>query len=69
MRIVISYEKTEGTSHIQHLCGSYVLQRTADDKSDVFIYEEAKADRRSQKDTLDGLKGNLTALDRLKRGK
>jgi hypothetical protein len=61
-RVVISYEKTEGTSHIEHLCGNYVLQKKGDGNTDVFIYEEAKATGRDAKDTLQGLLGNLAAF-------
>ena len=57
VRVVVSYEKTEGTSHIEHLCGNYVLDRLPDGQTDVFIYEEAKATGRNEKDTLDGLRG------------
>jgi hypothetical protein len=67
-RVVISYEKTEGTSHIEHLCGSYVLQKKGDGNTDVFIYEEAKATGRSEKDTLQGLQGNLAAFRKLAPG-
>jgi hypothetical protein len=66
MRVVISYEKTDGTSHIEHLCGSYVLERQKDGQTDVYIYEEAKATGRNEKDTLNGLKGNLKAFNQLK---
>lgn len=65
-KIVISYEKVEGTSHIEHLCGNYVLERAPDNKTGVSIYEEGKSTGRSEKDTLDGLKGNLRGLGQLK---
>ena len=68
-KIVVSYEKVEGTSHIEHLCGNYVLQRVGDNKTDIYIYEEAKADGRGGQDTLNGIKGNLKALGELKAGK
>jgi hypothetical protein len=64
-KVLVSYEKTEGTSHIEHLCGNYLLERQGDGTG-VFIYEEAKATNRTEKDTMDGLKGNLKALDGLK---
>lgn len=60
--IVVSYEKTDGTSHIEHLCGNMVLRKLTDKSTDVFLYEEAKATGRKVKDTLDGLLGTLKTL-------
>ena len=60
--IVISYEKTEGTSHIEHLCGNMVLRKLTDKSTDVFLYEEAKATNRKATDTLNGLLGTLKTL-------
>jgi hypothetical protein len=57
--ILISYEKTEGTSHIPHLCGSIVLTPIDPATADVFIYEEAEATGRSREDTLNGVIGTL----------
>jgi len=65
-RVVVSYEKVKGTSHIEHLCGNYVLEKLGDNKTDVFVYEEAKATGRSEQDTLKGLEGNLQSLRALK---
>ncbi len=65
-KVLVSYEKTDGTSHIEHLCGNYLLESQGAG-TNVFIYEEAKATNRSEKDTIDGLKGNLKALDALKK--
>jgi hypothetical protein len=64
-RVVISYEKTDGTSHISHLCGNYVLEKKDDASTDIFIYEEAKATGREEKDTLNGLKGNMESFRRM----
>jgi hypothetical protein len=65
-RVVISYEKTSGTSHISHLCGNIVLEKTGPAHTDVFLYEEAKATNRSEDDTERGLQGTLAEL--MKRG-
>lgn len=62
-KILISYEKIEGTSHIKHLCGNILITSELDaSKSHVFLYEEAEATGRSQDDTLKGLKGTLEAI-------
>jgi hypothetical protein len=60
--IVISYQKTEGTSHIKHLCGNIYLQSLSATSTGVFIYEEVQADRRTSKDVLNGLTGTLRTL-------
>ena len=61
-RLVVSYEKIEGTSHIEHLCGSMVLRKLGAGSTDVYLYEEAKATQRSPEDTLNGMRGTLEAL-------
>jgi len=58
-RIVASYQKVAGTSHLQHLCGSYVLQARDDGTTDISMYEEVKADRRSARDTSNMHRGIL----------
>jgi hypothetical protein len=58
-RIVASYQKVGGTSHLQHLCGSYVLQARDDGTTDISMYEEVKADRRSARDTSNMHRGIL----------
>jgi hypothetical protein len=60
--MVISFEKTAGTSHIQHECGSYVLKALSPTSTGVFIYEEMKADRRDAKDLLNDITGTLRTL-------
>jgi hypothetical protein len=60
--IVISFEKTSGTSHIQRLCGNYVLQSLGPTLTGVFIYEEMGADRRDAKDILNDITGTLKTL-------
>jgi hypothetical protein len=59
---VISYEKTEGTSHIEHFCGSIVLRRLPDGNTDMYQYEESKISRRDEKDQTSALRGLLTKL-------
>jgi hypothetical protein len=60
--VEISKAKTDGTSHIEHLCGSIVLRKLGPASTEVFQYEEAKATRRSRDDTARGLAGTLEAL-------
>jgi hypothetical protein len=60
--ITALYEKTEGTSHIRHLCGAIVLNKVRADATDVFIYEEADATGRTQEDTLKGVTATIGKL-------
>ena len=60
--IVVSYQKSEGTSHIKHLCGNILLQSLSPTSTGVFLYEEVQADRRSSKDVLNGITGTLRTL-------
>ena len=67
-RIVASYQKVAGTDHIKQQCGSYVLQAREDGTTDLSLYEEVKADRRSARDTRDmhrGIVRNLRAANRV----
>ena len=48
--IVITYEKTEGTNFIEHMCGSIVVRRTDEGATDVYWFEEAKVTQRSADD-------------------
>jgi len=61
-KIVVSYQKIRGTGYIKHQCGSYVLQANDDDTTDLSLYEEVKADRRSAEDTRDMHAGILRNL-------
>jgi hypothetical protein len=61
-KIVVSYQKVAGTSHIQRECGSYVLQAMGEADTDLSMYEEVKADRRSARDTRDMHAGILEGL-------
>jgi hypothetical protein len=58
-QVEIFYEKTDGTSHIKHLCGTIVLDKIDPKTTDVFFYEEAKATNRSEEDTVKGLIGSI----------
>ena len=60
--MVISYQKSEGTSHIRHLCGNILLRALSPTSTGVFIYEEVQADRRNAKDVLNGITGTLRTL-------
>lgn len=60
--IVISYQKSEGTSHIKHLCGNILLQSLTPTSTGVYIYEEVQADRRTAEDVLKGITGTLRTL-------
>jgi hypothetical protein len=51
--IVVSYQKVAGSHHIERQCGSYVLQAREDGTTDLSMYEEIKASRRSARDTRD----------------
>jgi hypothetical protein len=67
-RIVVSYQKVAGTDHIKRQCGSYVLQAREDGTTDLSLYEEVKADRRSARDTRDmhrGIVKNLRVTNRV----
>jgi hypothetical protein len=66
--IVVSYQKVAGTDHIKRQCGSYVLQAREDGTTDLSLYEEVKADRRSARDTRDmhrGIVRNLRVVQRV----
>lgn len=58
-RVLANYQKVEGTSHIRHQCGSYLLQKLDADRTDLFLYEEIDAKRRSAKDTRNMHRGIL----------
>jgi hypothetical protein len=58
-RVLIAYEKTDGTSYIHHLCGFYDLRALPSGETQVYIYEEARATARSQEDTLNGVTATL----------
>ncbi len=60
--LLISYEKTSGTSHIQHYCGNILLKQLSPKNTGVFLYEEMKADHRNSSDILNNLKGTLRTL-------
>ena len=66
-QIVVSYQKVAGTRHIKRQCGSYVLEARDDGTTDLSLYEEVKADRRSARDTRDmhrGIVRNIRASRR-----
>jgi hypothetical protein len=59
LQIVANYQKVAGTQHIRHQCGSYVLRPHGAGATDLSLFEEIVAKRRSARDTLDMLRGNL----------
>jgi len=62
-KIVISYQKTNGTEYMPHLCGSIVLNAVDSKSTDVYLYEEVNAfGKRSHKDTVHGHFGTLSTL-------
>ena len=61
-RIVVSYQKVAGTTHIKRECGSYELEARDDGTTDLSMYEEVKADRRSAQDTSEMHRGIVKNL-------
>ncbi len=61
-RVLIAYEKTDGTSHIHHLCGAYDLRTLPSGETSIFLYEESQATSRSREDTLNGLTATVAHL-------
>jgi hypothetical protein len=61
-RIVASYQKIGGTKYLNHQCGSYVLQHYDEGRTDLSMYDEVIADRRSARDTRDMEAGILRSL-------
>jgi hypothetical protein len=57
-----------GTGHIQKQCGSYVLEARGE-ATDLSMYEEIKADRRSARDTRDMHAGILQNFRRTGRAR
>jgi hypothetical protein len=63
-KILVTYEKTSGTSYIQQLCGQFELTSEPNGKTLVDIYEEAAAKGRTEQDTLSGISSTLRALQK-----
>lgn len=61
-KIVVSYQKVSGTSHLESLCGSVVLQKVSDNVTDVYLYEQAKAGRYKADDMAKLQIANLKVL-------
>ena len=59
--VVILYQKTEGTSHMQHYCASSVLRRT-EKGTDVSMYQEGRITRRAGQAMLESMKLNLQRI-------
>ena len=67
--VLVSYQKVEGTGHITRLCGSVLVNALGNNKSDVFFYEEAKADRYEAHNIREMQVSNLFHLRQLIAGK
>jgi hypothetical protein len=64
-KVVISYQKTNGSHFVPHLCGSIVLSSLGPNTTEVYLYEEVNAlGKRSPEETV---KGHLGTLDTLRR--
>jgi hypothetical protein len=62
-KVVISYQKTEGTNHIRHFCGNIVLTaRPSKKDTDIAIYEETDATRRTPEAIAKGHEGTLRTI-------
>ena len=48
---ILYYQKTDGTSHIEHLCGN-ILVTDRKGGSDIYLYEQVKASRWSNDDVI-----------------
>lgn len=59
--VVILYQKTEGTTHMQHYCASSVLRRT-EQGTDVSLYQEGRITRRAGPAMLESMKLNLQRI-------
>lgn len=64
-RVVVSYQKIEGTSHIAHSCGNLVLSRIDAANTEVYQYGEAKITGRSAEDHA---RSFAVFLERLRKG-
>jgi hypothetical protein len=60
--ILISYQKTGGTSHIRHFCGNIFLKQIDSGTTGVYIVENIDADHRSPEDVYNGILGTLRNL-------
>jgi hypothetical protein len=61
-RVLIRYQKTEGTSHIRRFCGSIHLRAIGVSRTGASLTEEIIADRRKPEDVANGLLGTLRTL-------
>jgi hypothetical protein len=51
VEVLGNHQKVAGTRHIRRQCGSYLLRRLGEGRTDLFLYDEIDARRRSAKDT------------------
>jgi hypothetical protein len=62
----VSYQIPSGTPHIRRLCGSVYLTQKDPDTTDVFFYEESRADNYSANDIKTMHESNFKVLRNLK---
>lgn len=64
-KFLLTYQKTDGTSHITRLCGSVELRKISETQTDVSLYEEIVATGRTHSDVLKNLVGTIQTLRRI----
>lgn len=62
-KYLILYQKQAGTSHLEHLCGNFILSKKDKNTTDVYLYEQLKSKYRSGEDTA---KMHLHTLKKLR---
>ncbi len=65
-RMHLYYQKIDGSRHIQHLCGEFILVARDANSTDVYLYEQLRATRRSADATM---RMHQSTLDKLRTGK
>lgn len=65
--LLVSYQKVAGTDHIYRLCGNVLVKELSPGKSDIYFYEEAKANRYESSNMRELHVSNLMQLRRLKK--
>lgn len=60
--ILVSYQKAGGTRYLKHQCGSYLMQAHGETATDLSLYDEVVASRRSAEDTRDMQAGILEGI-------
>lgn len=63
--ILVSYQKSGGTRHLENLCGSITLRKKEQGKTDIQFYEQTKAVRMDEQDILKMHRDNFRILQTL----